>query len=69
VAKLTMISYWAFDAMKNLMDTELRDALGPTGAPMVVAEAGLRSDLLAIAGLFALFLAAAWLALRRGEAR
>lgn len=69
VAKVSMISYWAFDAMKNLMGESVRKAMGPAGAPLVAMESGLRADLGAIAALLAVFLAAAWLALRRGEAR
>jgi ABC-type multidrug transport system ATPase subunit len=69
VAKTTMISYWAFDAMKNLMGESVRNTVGPTGAALVRTESGLRGDLGAMAALLGVFLFAAWLALRRGEAR
>ncbi|MGZ5339638.1 MAG: ABC transporter permease, partial [Thermoleophilaceae bacterium] len=69
VAKVSMISYWAFDAMKNLMGESVRNAVGPAGSPLVAMESGLRADLGAIAALLAVFLATAWLVLRRGEAR
>jgi hypothetical protein len=69
IARGTMISYWAFDAMKNLREESVRDALGPTGAPQVAPASGLSTDLAAISAMLLVFLVAAWLALRRGEAR
>lgn len=69
VARLTTVSYWAYDAMKNAMDATVRAATGPTGALVVTTEASLRADLGAIAALLVTLLVAAWLVLRRGEAR
>lgn len=69
VARGSMISYWAYDAMKHLMRDDLRNSVGPTGAPQVVLESGLTTDTIALVALFAAFLAAAWLALRRGKPR
>ena len=69
VARGTMISYWSYDAMKNLMRADVRNAVGPTGAPLVVLESGLGTDIIALGALFIAFLAAAWLALRRETRR
>ncbi len=68
IAKTTMVSFWAFDAMKNAMDPAVREAPVPPGVFPILVEAPLTTDLIAIAALLSVFIAAAWLALRRKEA-
>jgi ABC-type multidrug transport system ATPase subunit len=64
VAKASMVSFWAFDAMKNLMDSEVAVGPGPLGTPPVVVEASLGGDLGAMGLLLVAFLASALVALR-----
>ena len=69
VAKASMVSFWAFDAMKNLMDREVVRVPGALGTPLVVVEADLWIGLSAMGLLLAAFLASALLALRLKDRR
>ena len=64
IARASIISYWAFDAMKTLLAPELREAPSRLGAPSVAPEFPLGASLAALAMLCAAFLAAAYTALR-----
>ena len=68
VAKASIVSFWAFDAMKALMDPEIR-APGDIGTSLVLVETDLWTDVTAMGLLLAAFLASALLALRLKDRR
>jgi ABC-type multidrug transport system ATPase subunit len=63
-AKASMISFWAFDAMKATLSAEVRSARDFTGALLLPLEGGVGSDLGIAAAMGAAFLAAAVLGLK-----
>lgn len=69
VARLTMISWWGFDAIQSTLSEATRAAVGIDGAPILQVQGGLAGDLGALAGLFALFVVAAALGLRLKDRR
>lgn len=63
-AKGSMISYWAFEAMKATLSTEVRGARDPWGNPLLSLDGSLGSGLGLIAAMGAVFLIAAVLGLK-----
>lgn len=64
VAKLSMIAYWAFDAMKLTLSAEMRALKDPVGNPVLPINATMGADLAAITGLGVVFLIAAIIGLK-----
>lgn len=57
VAKLSMISFWAFDGVKATLTDEVRAATDPVGALLVPVRTGYVVDLAMLAAFFAVFVA------------
>ncbi|MGR8935455.1 MAG: ATP-binding cassette domain-containing protein [Gammaproteobacteria bacterium] len=64
IAKLSIIAYWAFDAMKLTFSEDTRALKDPAGNPVLAINGTLHSDLLALAVLGLLFLTAAGIGLK-----
>ncbi|MGR9117046.1 MAG: ATP-binding cassette domain-containing protein [Gammaproteobacteria bacterium] len=69
IAKLTMISYWSFDAMKVTLSEEVKTVKDFTGNSIVSIAGSLSSDLLAIAALGLFFLIATAIGLKLKDIR
>lgn len=64
IAKITMIAWWAFDAMKITLSEEMRTLKDPAGDLILPISGTIGSDLGAIAGLGILFLIATGIGLK-----
>lgn len=69
VAKGSMISYWAFDAMKAAFDQATLDLIGPTGQPVIKVAGSLPAGLGAIAAFGLVFLMTAVIGLKMKDRR
>ncbi|MGR9100100.1 MAG: ATP-binding cassette domain-containing protein [Gammaproteobacteria bacterium] len=64
IAKLTMIAYWAFDAMKGTLSEEIKAARDFRGEAILAIESGVGSDLAVIMTLGLFFLLTACVGLK-----
>lgn len=69
IAKLTMISYWSFDAMKLTLSEEVRTVKDFTGKAIVPISGSMGQDLAAIAGLGLFFLIATAIGLKLKDSK
>lgn len=69
IAKLTMISYWSFDAMKVTLSEEVKAVRDFTGKTIVSITGSLGTDLIAIAALGLFFLLATGIGLKLKDAK
>ena len=69
IAKLTMISYWSFDAMKVTLSEPVKSVRDFTGQAIVPVAGSLGLDLSAIAGLGLFFLVATGIGLKLKDNR